>query len=1278
MVVLMKPSSSVAGAPHGKHRCARVVVEKGVIVASQWPSQRTHRLLFLSSPSFSSSSFLGYAAMHHGQRKPTRSSTSTTRARPSAWERVPPSPPTSSTQPSWEASLRPQSPPPGIVRRQQQQQEERHQQQQHWQRQQQQQQQQQRQRQQEQQRQQHQHHPLVEEEEEEQPRRPLRPPSSLSPAPPSSSRPPFSTTSSPPRRHASPCATTAHQAPFSSCSSSSSSSFSHHHALPTSSSPPRSPTVPTPTAAFQRLSRLRARTEGAFQKMLTDLPALQRHLSPPPAFAPLTPAFDLGTLKRQVGALQDEVASRYAHQEGLFRQNVKLWELLRAVCDTADWAAAEGEVKHVHAALRERQAEVEALQHSLKEAQAVKARLLAVRGEREKARVNLKVAQEGKAEASRALAAVLADNQALEEELEQLTAAMQDLQRYLAKCQAMQQEEDLEELGEVAARFHASPSSASSLRRRRQAFALLRLAAHRSRRLREIGARFEAAGAKVLAHKALASLAQHRRVVQHARHAQARKDAVLLRSVWGAWQRHTKQEQFFQLAARRRLIRRCLAGWREVAAKGQRQKWVEAQAQKLQDKRLLRAVFQGWHHLTSHATATRQDGMDKAVAAWKRRAWKVFDRRLEQQRALLQAKGAALAAQVRRRRLREGWREWVLQWKVARFEAKRRPQRAPTTLAQCLVTWAAWARHRRVFMRAAVVKGERQWEARAVARAVQALARHARLRRRARAAGRVASKARTSRATRRALLLRWVPRAEAWRARRVLVEKGILTRRRRALRRGLRVWAGWTRGERKTRSRARPHRPGSRLHVLGVAVGRWKALVARRAREREGGREGGVVARRWQRRRKAQAFRRWRDAVLGCGGGEGGRRKGEGREGRAVLEGPRARALLQQAFNLWVRRAGTTRTMTRVGGREGGRNDGVTGSSSVVLLREIDALAAEVDAAERQLQAKVLAATTAAAAAAAAAAAEEQSREAENELEEDAAAATAYLQQQLSALKGQEGMLAAQQRAAEGRVRALKERLGRLVPSSSSSSSSSTGSGKTADSLQQKQTKKSGTASTGDVLIAARQFKALCHKQAQQVAALAAARREVAGRVREVEEQMQELMATTQREPQARARRLREKRVEKATLETRLAQLRHAVGSDGGWGGGGGGRKGGGRGGGRRERKDEQEQDQELSRVLGLDDDEEEEDEEGSWTGRGRAEAGLKASTTSTSASSPIKKRSKTLFVPSLPRGPQPPLGMRPSSSPFRRRSSVTAVGGLVFTGEGGGGEGCQEAEGEE
>lgn len=297
---------------------------------------------------------------------------------------------------------------------------------------------------------------------------------------------------------------------------------------------------------------------------------------------------------------------------------------------------------------------------------------------------------------------------------------------------------------------------------------------------------------------------------------------------------------------------------------------------------------------------------------------------------------------------------------------------------------------------------------------------------------------------------------------------------------------------------------------------------------------------------------------------------------------------------------------------------------------------------------------------------------------EDAAAAIAYLQQQLSALKGQEGMLAAQQRAAEGRVRILKERLGRLAPPSSSSSpSSSTGSGKTTDSLQQKQTKKSRSASTGDVLIAARQFKALRHKHAQEVAALAAARRELAGRVREVEEQMQELMVTAQREAQARARRLREKRMEKAALETRLAQLRHAVGSGGG--GGGGGRKGGERGGGRRERREGGEQERELSRVLGLDDDDkEEDDEEGSWTGRGRAEAGLKASTTSTSASSPIKKRSKTLFVPSPPRGPQPPLGMRPSSSPFRRRSSVTAVGGLVFGGEGGGGEGWQDLEGEE
>lgn len=846
--------------------------------------------------------------------------------------------------------------------------------------------------------------------------------------------------------------------------------------------------------------------------MLTDLPVLERHLSPPHALAPLNPAFDLVALKRQVGALQDELASRYSHQEGMYRQNVELWGLLRELCDTPSWAAAEGEINLVHAALCERQAEVETLQHSLKESQTVKARLLAVRGEREKAQVNLKAAQEGKAEASRALAAVLEDNEALEEELEEQTGAMQDLQRYLAKCQATQQEEHLEELGEVAAHFYASPSSVFALRRRREAFSLLRLAAHRSRRLRELGMRFEAAGAKVLAHKALASLAQHRRMAQHCRRVQERQDVVLLRSVWGAWHRHTKQEQFFQLAVRRRLLRWCLTGWCKVAAEGQRRKRLEAQTQKLRDKRLLRGLLQGWHQLTSHATATRREGMDKAAAAWKRRAWKVFGRRLEQQRTVLQAKGAALVAQQHRRWLREGLRVWVLQCKVARFEGlmlERHPRRAPTTLARCLVTWAVWARHRCVFRRAAVAKGERQWEARMVARAVQSMARNARLKRRARAAERKGNKARITRAIRQAFLLKWLPRIEAWRLRRVLMEKGILTRRRHALRRGLLLWAGWTRMERKTRGWARPHRPGSRLHRLGVAMGRWKAMVVRRAREREGRREGRVVARRWQRRHKAQAFRRWRDAILGrehsgSGCGVGGTRRGG-----------RARVLLQQALNVWVRGTGAA-TTTRGGGREGRSGEGAFSSSSANLLREIDALAAQVDAAERHLEAKVLAATTAAAVTAVGAA--EHPRMEENEQEMDAASTIAYLQQQLLTFKGQRGMLAAQQRAAESCLCALEERLGHLTPSASSSSiPSSSSSGEKAGSLKEEKKKtmnkkdkwkgkSSDTASSGDMLLAARQFKALCHKQAQEVAILAEARREMAGRVREVKGQMQELI----------------------------------------------------------------------------------------------------------------------------------------------------------------------------
>jgi hypothetical protein len=68
--------------------------------------------------------------------------------------------------------------------------------------------------------------------------------------------------------------------------------------------------------ALQRLGRLRARAEAAFKKLTAQLPRRLDPAPPPPAFKPLTPAFDLGTLRRQVAALQ---VRRHAwHQLGLY------------------------------------------------------------------------------------------------------------------------------------------------------------------------------------------------------------------------------------------------------------------------------------------------------------------------------------------------------------------------------------------------------------------------------------------------------------------------------------------------------------------------------------------------------------------------------------------------------------------------------------------------------------------------------------------------------------------------------------------------------------------------------------------------------------------------------------------------------------------------------------------------------------------------------------------------------------------------------------------------
>lgn len=49
--------------------------------------------------------------------------------------------------------------------------------------------------------------------------------------------------------------------------------------------------------------RLRARTEEVFKRLTASLPKLE-HLSPPPDLKPYPPAFDVGTLRRQVHMLQ--------------------------------------------------------------------------------------------------------------------------------------------------------------------------------------------------------------------------------------------------------------------------------------------------------------------------------------------------------------------------------------------------------------------------------------------------------------------------------------------------------------------------------------------------------------------------------------------------------------------------------------------------------------------------------------------------------------------------------------------------------------------------------------------------------------------------------------------------------------------------------------------------------------------------------------------------------------------------------------------------------------
>lgn len=289
-------------------------------------------------------------------------------------------------------------------------------------------------------------------------------------------------------------------------------------------------------------------------------------------------------------------------------------------------------------------------------------------------------------------------------------------------------------------------------------------------------------------------------MVQLGKRAQGRRDATLLRNVLASWRRHSKQEQLFRLAARRRLLRQCMAGWAAVAKEEKRALWAEAQAQALQNKRTLRAVLRAWSQLTADTTATRQDGLAKAALHRKRWAWGLWVRRAKEQRLSLAAQGRAVEARLAQWRLRRGLREWARQGAIAGFEVamlRKHPDRVPTTPARCLQKWVAWTRQQRA-TQAALAKARRHWEARVVVKAVGALVQQARTRRRARAASSKATKALGLRRLRQALLWKWAPRTDASRARRVLVEKGILTRRRRALRKGVRAWAAWTRAGKAT------------------------------------------------------------------------------------------------------------------------------------------------------------------------------------------------------------------------------------------------------------------------------------------------------------------------------------------------------------------------------------------------------------------------------------------------------------------------------------------------
>ena len=555
----------------------------------------------------------------------------------------------------------------------------------------------------------------------------------------------------------------------------------------------------------------------------------------------LSMGYDLRTLRRQVGALEVELARRYEESVLVSRMADKLH----------DWVGGAVQVHNDNAAIASRH-----LGQLSRDAAGVKRELVsAVRRLelQEKARVEMPKADARLARARAELKAAAGLRERLaegavrarqdERELgEQLSAARAEaafFHRQLKHLLLLRDEDTIE--ATVARR-----SRASRLRGLRHAFSLLRRAAERSRCLAGLASRMAALDSrrlKVLAFKSFERASLERTLVRRVGGALLARRAI---RILGAWHRSASGRSIVSYMAARRARRvgaQVLAAWKALADEAA---YRRSASRAIRERRVLRRCLRSWRSYKDRMRMTPSEERTKTASA-----------RACYRRALLR-RWSANARYARR--IRED----------ALLPCARRRRR--TLLRSALKEWRTAAEARRI----------RRWAARR--RGLSALLRHCRRReaarsRNARAAALCAlgRKRRAVRGLRAAALCLRVPAPRRRAASPLAAPAGaallwlkcwrVWARRRRERQQGLAIAKGFfVRRARATHFRAlrgaaalsRRRRERAARRALASVLRRWAAFVAERRRV---GVHVAVLNLHARRRRAAAllaAWQRWR------------------------------------------------------------------------------------------------------------------------------------------------------------------------------------------------------------------------------------------------------------------------------------------------------------------------------------------------------------------------------------------------------------------------------------